>query len=188
MVILGLAALVAGAMALTQEIDEEYRCDMTPMIDVVFLLIIFFLCIEFKTLEARLDAFLPTDRGSAPTVAKPKEQLVVRVHVDAPGTEIPSQRASVSGRPPRYRLEGHRIRLEVGPVRCQDLAAGRRELERLADNPKLLVPADDGGLERMACVIEGLPGTRYNDIAHTADIVRAAGFDRVHFGGGLGPR
>ena len=31
---------------------EEAKPNMTPMIDVVFLLIIFFLCIEFKTLEA----------------------------------------------------------------------------------------------------------------------------------------
>ena len=46
--------------------------DMTPMIDVVFLLIIFFLCIDFKILEAKLPAYLPKDKGS-----QPEEELLV---------------------------------------------------------------------------------------------------------------
>ena len=41
--------------------EEEAEGDMTPMIDAVFLLIIFFLCIDFKTLEAKLPAYLPKD-------------------------------------------------------------------------------------------------------------------------------
>jgi biopolymer transport protein ExbD len=48
---------------------EETETDMTPMIDVTFQLIIFFICtIKFKTLEGKLETQLPKDVGvnSAP--------------------------------------------------------------------------------------------------------------------------
>ncbi|MCK5943787.1 MAG: biopolymer transporter ExbD, partial [Planctomycetes bacterium] len=158
------------------ESDEEQKSDMTPMIDVVFLLIVFFLCIEFKVLESRLDAFLPTDRGSAPTRVDVQEQLVVRVHVADPGTEVrPEHARAVDGRPPRFRLVGHRVRVEVGPVACPDLDAGRRELLRLANSADSMVPDPrTGGRKRIPLVVEGYPGTRYDDIARTADLCRAA--------------
>jgi len=45
----------------------EIRMEFTPMIDVVFLLLIFFMCtLQFKTLEGILGTYLPTDRGLAP--------------------------------------------------------------------------------------------------------------------------
>jgi biopolymer transport protein ExbD len=38
--------------------------EFTPMIDVVFLLLIFFMCtLKFKTLENKLATYLPTDKG-----------------------------------------------------------------------------------------------------------------------------
>ncbi|MDF1837417.1 MAG: biopolymer transporter ExbD, partial [Planctomycetota bacterium] len=38
--------------------------DMTPMIDVTFLLLIFFMCtLKFKVLEGKLTAYLPKDVG-----------------------------------------------------------------------------------------------------------------------------
>ena len=62
---------------------EEVKMDMTPMIDVVFQLIIFFMCnIKYKTLEGRLDAFLPKDVGvnSAPATQPPeKVEVVIKV-------------------------------------------------------------------------------------------------------------
>ncbi|MHC5209383.1 MAG: ExbD/TolR family protein [Planctomycetota bacterium] len=51
---------------------EEVDADMTPMIDVTFQLIIFFICtIKFKTLEGKLETQLPKDVGvnSAPVDA-----------------------------------------------------------------------------------------------------------------------
>ena len=43
---------------------EKVKMDMTPMIDVVFLLIIFFMCtIKFKILEGKIPAYLPKDVG-----------------------------------------------------------------------------------------------------------------------------
>ena len=46
--------------------DNKTELQMTPMIDVVFLLLIFFMCAtKFKIPEASLDAFLPRDRGDS---------------------------------------------------------------------------------------------------------------------------
>ena len=46
----------------------EVAADLTPMIDVTFLLLIFFLCsIQFKVLEGKLSTYLPKDVGGAPT-------------------------------------------------------------------------------------------------------------------------
>lgn len=175
-------------MALLATTDEEQRSDMTPMIDVVFLLIVFFLCIEFKVLEARLDAFLPTDKGAGEAQVDVQEQLVVRVHVAAPGVPTPGAPTPDvdADRPPRYRLVGHRVRLEVGPVPCADLQEGARELARFAASPdSFVVDASTGARARIPMVIEGYRGTRYDDIARTADACRAAGFDDITFGGGV---
>ncbi len=37
-------------MGAIEDAQEEVKPDMTPMIDVVFLIIIFFICIDFKVL------------------------------------------------------------------------------------------------------------------------------------------
>ncbi|MCB9870835.1 MAG: biopolymer transporter ExbD [Planctomycetes bacterium] len=42
---------------------SESEVDMTPMIDVVFLLIVFFLCIDFKILESKLPPTCPRTQG-----------------------------------------------------------------------------------------------------------------------------
>lgn len=56
-------------------IPEETQLDvpMTPMIDVIFQLIIFFMCsIHFKSLEGKLFSYLPKDKGmSSTTVTDP---------------------------------------------------------------------------------------------------------------------
>ena len=59
-----------------------FKMEFTPMIDVVFLLLIFFMCtLKFKTLEAKLATYLPTDKGSAPIAAdlKPEEKIRVKL-------------------------------------------------------------------------------------------------------------
>ena len=66
--------------------------DLTPMIDVTFLLLIFFLLgTKFKEPEGKLDAFLPKDKGPPPTnIAQidPEEELTIRVRV-MPGRTRP---------------------------------------------------------------------------------------------------
>ena len=53
--------------AMSHDVTET---DMTPMIDVVFQLIIFFVCtIKYKSLEGKLETQLPKDVGVNPTPA-----------------------------------------------------------------------------------------------------------------------
>ncbi len=58
---------------------EATETDMTPMIDVVFQLIIFFVCtIKYKTLEGKLETQLPKDVGVNPT---PMDALIDKAEI-----------------------------------------------------------------------------------------------------------
>jgi biopolymer transport protein ExbD len=175
--------------------QEEVKPDMTPMIDVVFLMIIFFICIDFKVLESKLPAFLPKDKGSQTDVVEPQEQLSVKIHVEGAGTpEYPpgASKGAVNpntGRPYRFKLQNHVIKWEVGPKPVYKLADLAAELERIAKDPASQVPdKETGGKKLMGCVIEAYPGTYYDDVAKTADACHQAGFQEINFGGGLGAK
>ena len=58
---------------------EDTEIDMTPMIDVTFQLIIFFICtIKFKTLEGKLETQLPKDVG---VNAAPVDLLLDKIEI-----------------------------------------------------------------------------------------------------------
>jgi len=59
-----------------EEKDEnEAKPDLNPMIDVVFQLLIFFLItMKFKTLDMKIEAFLPKDKGLAQVIQEPDEK------------------------------------------------------------------------------------------------------------------
>jgi biopolymer transport protein ExbD len=54
---------------------KDARLQLTSMIDVVFLLLLFFLCSPFKSPEGELDACMPKDRGphDPPVIVEPEE-------------------------------------------------------------------------------------------------------------------
>jgi biopolymer transport protein ExbD len=181
-------------MSALDDAQEEVKADMTPMIDVVFLMIIFFICIDFKVLESKLAAFLPKDKGSQSTVVEPQEQLAVKIHVDSAGTAkypegvTPGGVNANTGRPYRFKLEGHKVKWEVGPKPLYTIEAVKDELTRIAKDPASMIPdKKTGGRKLMSCVIEAYPGTYYEDVAKTTDACRDAGFEDINFGGGLGP-
>ena len=68
---------------LKKELQAPMEMNMTPMIDVSFLLIIFFICLPMKLLEGKIQAFLPTDKGINPTPAPPPLEIKVSVHIVA---------------------------------------------------------------------------------------------------------
>lgn len=181
-------------MSALDDVQEEVKPDMTPMIDVVFLMIIFFICIDFKVLESKLPAYLPKDKGSQSTVEEPQEQLSVKIHVEAAGTPNYKNGGAAgalnpnTGRPYRFQLDGHRVKWEVGPKPLYKIEDVKAELVRIAQSPSSQVPdKDTGGKKLMGCVVEAYPGTYYEDVAKTADACHDAGFKEINFGGGLGP-
>ena len=182
-------------MSMLEEAQKEEKADMTPMIDCVFLMIIFFICIDFKVLEAKLPAYLPKDKGSQSTQEEPQEQLSVHVYESVQGNISyptgggPGVLNSDTKRPYRFVIQGRKLKWNVGPTPVNDDASLLRELERIAkDRSTWQKNKDTGVLEPMQVVIEPHRGTYYADVAMTADAVKAAGFKEINFGGGLGAK
>lgn len=55
---------------------DDAKGDMTSMIDVVFLLLIFFILMPFKTVEAKIESHLPKDTGPSSAQADPDVEKV----------------------------------------------------------------------------------------------------------------
>ncbi len=182
-------------MNFLETVREPVKFDMTPMIDVVFLMIIFFVCIDFRVLESKLPAFMPKDKGSRTTVVEPQEQLVVRVHPATPGTPVyapgagPDRLDPETRRPFRFQLQGHQVRWEVGPRSFEDQQALLAELRRIAEDPESQVPDKATGRTKLIpVVVEAMPGTYYADVAQTMDACHEAGLREINFGGSAGTR
>jgi biopolymer transport protein ExbD len=64
---------------MAREVDqEEVNMDMTPMIDVVFLLIIFFILMPPKKMEGKLESYLPQSGSGASSEQDVKFYMVLR--------------------------------------------------------------------------------------------------------------
>ena len=107
---------------------EESKMEFTPMIDVVFLLLIFFLCtIKFRILEGKIPAFLPRTEGVNPSVIDPQlERLEVRIDRISP----------VDVDDPDWIWHEDQIRIRVGPREL----SGLRELHDVLKTVKALNP------------------------------------------------
>ncbi|MHC4410012.1 MAG: ExbD/TolR family protein [Planctomycetota bacterium] len=72
---------MSASMASDEFMNEKMEMELTPMIDVAFLILIFFMCLPFKTLDGKLQAFLPTEKGLNPTPEKPPEPFWIKIHI-----------------------------------------------------------------------------------------------------------
>jgi hypothetical protein len=116
---------------------EECKLDMTPMIDVTFLLIIFFMCtLKFKTLEGKLSAFLPKDVGVNTTPAEPKEKIEIRMDVKNPGNKVRPGASGEAYTPDheskklRFVYDGSRtITYSIGAKKTTDITEVRNTLQ-----------------------------------------------------------
>lgn len=138
-------------------LESEVEMNMTPMIDVTFQLLIFFLVtLQFRKLENKLDAHLPTDTGS----------------MAAPST-MPEEKADVA-----LRRRGDRTLVSWGgqALAGRDFDAACRELG------KRLTAFHERFPEAKARLEAG-PGVRHGDAVRALDAIHAAGFEVVVFGG-----
>ncbi|MCK6458442.1 MAG: biopolymer transporter ExbD [Planctomycetes bacterium] len=114
--------------SLKKELQAPMEMNMTPMIDVSFLLIIFFICLPMKALEGKIQAFLPTDKGINPTPTEPPLEIKVSVHIVARGEQAqiypPMPPAGITDQVPRSTQNVPTIfRFKIGNDETDDLRA-----------------------------------------------------------------
>lgn len=167
--------------------QEPTRLDLTPMVDCVFLILVFFMCIRFRVLEAKLPVPPPQSTTLADPVAMPAEHLWLQIHCDEYGIRedrVPGRSHRdldpATGRPNPFTLVGHRVHYQLGPLRLATAAALQQELQRLADAPVGQAPDPRSGQwRRLPVVIEPLALVVNQDVVAVVDLVRAAGFADV---------
>ncbi len=171
---------------LTEMSKDECEMEMTPMIDVVFLLLIFFMCtLKFKTLEGKLSAYLPKDVGVNTSEAEPIEKVEILVRVKNAGTKYkPSKSKSKTreiygpGDTGRYVWGDDRVlEYTVATFRTQDLEKLRTRLSKIFKERMEL------GEEKVPSTIDARPGTVYEDVVDVLDQVIFSGFTDITFVG-----
>src|SRR5262245_55660101 len=155
---------------------------MTPMIDVTFQLLIFFLCtLRFQTLEGKLGAYLPRDVGRGATPVGPLEKVGVRIDVVEAGTKVaegsPGRPYDPSRDSRAYEFTGRVLRYSLGPRSTEDLETLRSWLaEQARVNPR-----EDG--RPRPCSIDARRGVLYGEVVRVLDLASEAGFEEIAFVG-----
>ena len=161
---------------------EEVKPDMTPMIDVTFLLLVFFIVtLKFKILEGRLDAALPKDRGTSNSPAEEIEKIDILMFVAEPG-ELVIEKSETGTNTGLKRFEGRTIRLEVG--------AKKFRYDPMVEFPEELRAFLQSGLSSRVydkadtpVSIDARKGVVYGDVIRVLDVVIEEGFEKVSFAG-----
>lgn len=159
--------------------EDKSELEMTPMIDVTFLLLIFFMCtIKFKTLEGKLAAYLPKDVGVNQSDAEPKEKVEVKLKVLKEGTKRDPKDVNEPyiGKGAFQYGTDRVIQYSIGPMKTQDLATVGQRL-------KALYKADP---ER-GMTIDPLPPAVNADVMRVLDRALQAGFTDITFLGAPAP-
>lgn len=174
--------------------NEDCELEMTPMIDVTFLLLIFFICtIKFKTLEGKLSAFLPKDVGGHPTIAEPHEKLAIVVTVLCEGTKLdPASAGALESRNPelvarwsgtsssRFVFGADRVlQYKLGPHVTSDLAEVEQRLARLFERASASSDVEP------ALTVDPRAGVVYEDVVLLLDRAIDANYRDISF---VGPR
>jgi biopolymer transport protein ExbD len=162
---------------------EEVKPDMTPMIDVTFLLLVFFIVtLKFKVLEGRLDAALPKDRGTSTAPAEEIEKIDILMFVAEPGTLEPERDEKGREIPGLKLFSGREIRLEVG--------AKKFYYDPINDFPEDLRAFLKAGLSsgvydkaETPVSIDARKGVVYGDVIKVLDVVIEEQFEKVSFAG-----
>jgi len=158
--------------------EEQTQMDMTPMIDVTFQLIIFFLFnIRFKVLEGKLAAYLPKDVGVNAAPAGPIEKVEIAIFVEEPGQKVyaeePGKGAPWRGEPDRrFDFVGRKVYYQIGPKKMREMKDVGRMLKDLHDK----TPDRPSTIDCRA-------GTVYADMIPVVDLAIDAGFTEITFVG-----
>jgi len=164
--------------------DDKAEMEMTPMIDVTFLLLIFFMCtLKFKTLEGKLAAYLPKDVGVNQMDAEPIEKVEILMRVVKEGTKLKNvgqggSRTYTSTDTGRFDWGEDRVmEYNVGPFRTSDLEELRVKLAKVYRDRM------SGGEEKVPATIDARPKTVYADVVKVLDQAIDSGFTDITFVG-----
>jgi biopolymer transport protein ExbD len=161
--------------------EEECEMEMTSMIDVTFLLLIFFMCtLKFKTLEGKLAAYLPKDVGVNQSDAEPIEKVEILMRVKVEGNKL-----DVNGKP--YMDPTGEKRFVYDSTRQMEYSVGTkrtRELDELGTRLKKVYKDKLAlGQDKIPATIDARPGTIYADVVKVLDKAIDAGFTDITFVG-----
>lgn len=121
-----------------RRLPEEAKLEMTPMIDVTFLLLIFFLAtLRFKTLDGRLAAYLPPEGVAPSALTEPRTPLDLVIEVVHPGTRLTPRGTLWAAGGGRYRYGSDRVlQYTLGPARFDRFESLEARLKALGDDVK----------------------------------------------------
>lgn len=153
---------------------KPVRSDLTPMIDVTFLILIFFmLTIRFRTLEGKLDSQLPKQQGVNPAHSDPVVRARIVIEVLSEGTRLQAASDRLwDGQGPFRFGSDRRLRYSCGPRSSADLAVVRaylHELRRLDPDTEL--------------VVDSRGETVYADAIAVIDMASALGYQTIALAG-----
>ena len=145
---------------------KEIKMDLTPMIDVTFLLMIFFLVtLKFRVLEGRLDASLPKDMGTQTFIVDPIEKVNVIMMVSEPGELVDDKKWQGL-----QVYQGREIRYEVGT----------QVFRTIKDLEDALTPYDK---KEQPVTIDPRKGIINEDVMVVLDVILRLQFAQVSFAG-----
>ncbi len=162
---------------------KEVKTDMTPMIDVTFLLLIFFIVtLKFKILEGRLDAALPKDRGTSTSEAEEIDKIDILIKVTEPGELIDEK-----GTKGLLLYEGREIKVQIGEqkFRYNPFAITNPEdpIPELTTFLQTLLDSPEYSIDETPVSLDARKGVVYGDIVVLLDVVIREKFQKVSFAG-----
>ncbi len=154
--------------------------DMTPMIDVTFLLLIFFMCtLKFKTLEGKLSAFLPKDFGAFNGLSEHRGRIEIRMDVVNPGNKLRPGPRSAQYSPAD---EAQRARFVYDESRVVTYRIGAKRTTNLMEVQRMLraIYAQD---PTCRTTIDPRQGIITSDVVSLLDVALDIGFTDITFVG-----
>jgi len=145
--------------------QASMELQMAPMIDVVFQLIIFFMCsIHFKSLEGKLYSYLPKDKGGieGPRSLPPIDEVRIKL--------VYSENAPLL------------TRIKVGNTEFPDWDSLERQIRNIS--PNLVTP---DGLEFIPVKIDADDGIPAQSVVSVLNICKKAGVQKTEFAAKTSP-
>lgn len=169
--------------ALDEISNEKCELQMTPMIDVTFLLLIFFMCtLKFKILEGKLTAYLPKDVGVQAFDTPPVEKVDIRLDVRNSGTKMRWDMATKSAVQYSEADAKNGLRFYYGKDRVVEYTVGGKMTTDLAEVVRRLTTFKKGDPE-MKATVDARKDVTQKDVVVILDAAIDAGYNDITFKG-----